>query len=191
MKQITDNNAVVKKKKVYRNTIPEEYIEKSEIEKSAVSNYIYDDYLNLFTWKKMPVDDRFKDMLAQKLIKWAKEDENALKLSQFFLDNGISDDVVERWEKKHEGLRLAKKVAKQLIGNRREVGAMNRQFDSSMVKFTMPLYDPDWKGVEEWKSKLRVENEVQNESRIVVIEKYPDSPLVPVKKVIEIDDNER
>jgi hypothetical protein len=63
------------------------------------------------------------------------------------------------------------------LGQRREEGAIKREYDGGFVKYCMPLVDEDFKHLEEWRSKLKESSE--SGDKIVIIERFPDVPTVP------------
>jgi len=156
----------------------------NSIKKDSVSKkgYVFfDDYTDLFTFKKVPISEAYIDRLATELLDWALNNDDALKMSQFYLGKGISYHSFSRWLKRSKNLEEAHNSALKLLGNRREIGAIKKKYDTSMIATMMPKYDEDWKEVIEWRSKLK-EQEASNETKIVVIEKAPNSNIVPEKK---------
>lgn len=140
------------------------------------------DYLDTFTFKQKPASIPFIERLAVELSNWAVNDEEAIKISQFYIKRGISKQDFTRWMEWVPALKEAYSVAMEAIGNRREVAGLTKKFDSSMVQFTMPQYDQGWKEMNEWRAKLREQIINQNNGpQIIVLEKYPDSDLVPDK----------
>lgn len=136
-------------------------------------------------WRQRPVSDKYLDDLAIRLRDWALYNEEAFKLSQFILEEGVWEGNFFKWLERNENLREAHKDALTAIGNRREIGALKKKLDSSLTTLTMPMYDPEWKKFIEWKSSLTQANKEEGGTKIVVIEKFPESPLVPAKKDVE------
>lgn len=130
--------------------------------------------------RSLVVTEEDLNELADLLVVWADTDE-ALKVSQFYTKFYMSDKVFYGYVAKCPKLADAVDIAKKKIGDRREVGAITGRFSSTIVEKTMPMYDSEYRSLIEWKSKLGVEQEQQG-SRIVVLDKIPDSNLVPEKK---------
>jgi len=140
---------------------------------STIKACDYDDYMCTYSFVRKPVNSAYIEKLATEMVLWAQTDE-ALKISQFWLMKGICNRDFKRWCDKHECLRDAYETVKALVGNRREMGALRKQYDSSMVRVSMKLYDEEWKGID---------NEQESSKQtIVVVEKMPTSYLVPEKK---------
>jgi len=140
-----------------------------------------EEYLNLFTDMHCPVNEDYIRRVATELRTWAINDKDALKVIQYRHLKAIDDKSWERWLAKYEFLRDAQKEAERAIGARREIGGLTKKYDSSMIQYSMPHYDKDWKANVEWRSNLKAEQQNAG-TQVVVIEKFPDSKLVPEKK---------
>jgi hypothetical protein len=140
---------------------------------------IVDEYFDLGCFKQRPVSERYIDRLAEELVKWARDDEEALKLSQFLIKNGIGDSDFYRFLDRNAKLKQAHAFALEAIGNRREIGALKRKLDSNMVFASMPHYDKDWRYLTEWKAKLK---DAQERGHVFTIEMSP-IPQLPTTKL--------
>lgn len=157
---------------------------KSKIKKTAsidpFAKSNFDEYLDMFSLEKRVVNDNFITKLAIELVDWAINDETALKLSQFFLKKGIHFSDIDRWKKKNENLEKAHRFALMAIGNRRELGALNRKLAEGTINSSMPMYDPDWKELAEWRSRLtKKEQSSGHANYTIIMEKFDNSPVVP------------
>jgi hypothetical protein len=144
----------------------------------------WDEYLSTISFQMCPANDQFRDRLAIELVTWARENEDALILDDFYDMKGISHSDVYRWYENHDGLKQAFEVAKRLIGSRRERGALKGKYNATTIHMMMPHYSTAWRETEKWRSDLRKENEQQGNIK-VMIETYPSSPIVPDKKKAE------
>lgn len=140
-----------------------------------------EDYMDLFTFRLTPITDGFIDRFSKELIDWAENDEKAIKISQFFSKKRIPSKTYYEWTNKYEPIRQAHELAKILIGNRREQGALERKYEASIVKQMMPYYDRDWRDIKSWESKLKEDSDI-NATKIVIMEKFPETDKVPKKK---------
>jgi len=138
----------------------------------------WEDYLNTNTFQMYPSNGSSKDRLAVELIEWSKL-KTSYKISQFYIDKGILEETYYRWVASHENLSIAHKIALVNLGNRREIGAIERKLEPSIVKFTMPLYDKDWVKREKDVAQLNDKPE-DSGTKFVVIENY--SNAIDVKK---------
>jgi len=135
---------------------------KKPIQKETkVEEPLFEDYFDFNTFKKTPVSVNFIMRKARELVNWARNDEDALIISQFYVKHGLSGKCVKRWGERCPEWKEALKIAKVAIGTRREVGAMKKIYSEGMVKNSLPFYGESWtvgedyKKLEEWRAELR------------------------------------
>lgn len=143
------------------------------------------EYVEFDDWRGIPVSSSYLANLADKLIVWAVTDNDADKLNEFYVTEKIHKKSFYRWMEKSNALKRAHELAMMAIGNRREKNGLRRIYDSGMISKSMPIYDEDWKALEEWRSKMTKEENAGNEQKVVIIEKFPDSPEVKPKRTPE------
>ena len=143
----------------------------------------FDFYRSMFTLRETPVTEAWIENLAAEFVDWAMNDPEALILDDFYLSKGLQAQQISTWKKKHSCLAEAHAFAKRKIANRREKGALTKDLSETMVSRSMPLYSDEWKEVEEWRASLRNKKDenVHQGPQIVVIDRYPNSELVPEK----------
>ncbi len=164
---------------------------KKEVPKSIVpkrngkkTNYRFlDEYKDLFTKRLVPAPIEFIELLTKQIINWAYNDKKALFLDQFWFSKGIPTATFRDWRKRFPELDEACQEAKLMIGMRRETGAINRKFEPGMIRAVQPMYRPEWKELIEWNSNLKqkADEKTQNNTIQWVLEKFPDSNIVPKK----------
>jgi hypothetical protein len=93
---------------------------------------------------------------------------NALKIRSWFRAKGFSYSDIERMKAKSKVFNRYYYMAMDEIGDRREIGALEKKLDPSVVKFTMPLYDPDWKAQQVADTLLKQQAEGRAEGTIIV-----------------------
>lgn len=135
----------------------------------------FEEYQDMLTFKMKPVSDSYIEDMALRLIEWALNNNEAFKLSQFYIAEGIHHSDFHRWLAKNQKLQRAHDIALTAIGNRREIGALKRKLDAGMVSYTMAHYDTSWKELAEWRSKLKQPEGDSGKTQIVVIEKFPEN----------------
>lgn len=155
----------------------------------------FETYTDTYLFREKPISPQGIERLAQEFIKWAREDENALKVSSFFKIKGIPMMDIERWIKKPEfwKLKLAYTEGLEIIGDRREMGALNKKLSEGMITHSMPQYDRDWKNNIEWRSRLRREEKADQQNQgpqIVVLERFPGCDLVPERSLLSNPESE-
>lgn len=116
----------------------------------------------------VPRPDEYLQRLAHEMVEWSQNDD-AIKLSQFFSERYVVRDVWSDWMRRCPELADAAEIAKANIGLRRERKALNGEFNASIVMTTMPLHCPEYK---EWRQSLKPKEEQQRGDIRVFIEPY-------------------
>jgi len=140
------------------------------------------DYQCIYTGLMKPMNEAGINRLADEVTDWARNNVDALKLSQFYLHKGISRKVWFEWCDRWPRLQQATDAAKEMIGNRREIGALKHELNYGPVSFTMPFYDPEWKDESVRRAALKDVNSEAKSSISVTMYPIPNSNLVPEKK---------
>jgi hypothetical protein len=143
---------------------------------------VVDEYFDAVNYKRTPMTDVGLKRLGQQLTKWALNDDDALTIRQFFNARGIGDNSIENWKKKFPHFNHAVKLAMNAIGTRREIGGLKKKLDSNFASSSMAHYLKEYKSLAEWRAGLRQKEEAKNETKIVVIERFPETREVPPKK---------
>ena len=112
--------------------------------KDSAKSVWLEDYLDCFTFKLKPVTEQFIERLAKELFDWAKNDKNALRVSDFCWNKGIPEKTYYKWIKEHEVLQLAHEAAIHFIGSRRENGAINKKYSETIILKSQYKYDSMW-----------------------------------------------
>jgi hypothetical protein len=139
-------------------------------------------YMDMYTFKMCPVPADYKKKCATEWVVMAR-DEEVLFLDEYRIKKGIPKTTFDRWIASCVELQEAKEFVRDIIAMRREEGALKNKYNVGMVMRIQHMYCDNWKKSEEWRAALRTKQEgVSNPQRIqVVLEPYPDSPLVPSK----------
>lgn len=141
-----------------------------------------EDYLDGYSFRMKPVNERFLRDLAKELVDWAEKDDDALTLEEFYTRKRIPSRTFEGWYR-FDWFKQAKDLALSFIGIRREKATLKRKLDAGTNNYMMPYYSSEWKKIVEWRQQLR--NESQNNgtgSVNVYLEKFESSDLVPERK---------
>lgn len=133
-----------------------------------------EEYLDCFHLKYKPVTEMFLERISKELVLWSRTEEKAYKVSQFFSQKNIGYHTYMSWVKKYPLFESAFNLAKTIIGDRRESGALERKFDAGTVINMMPYYDPEWKEMTKFRTELKAQaNENANTgTQFVVMEKF-------------------
>lgn len=91
------------------------------------------------------------------------------------------------WVGLYPEIKMAYNEAISAIADRREIKALKREVDASVVMPMMPHYDRDWKEMTEWRSRLKVDENKASGPQIVEIPVMAESKTVkvPVKEAKE------
>jgi len=167
MKKTTKPNTSIVRKPI--KTYKEEYID------------------GMFSLRVTPVDYEYLEQFAVEWLDWALNDEDALKITQFYNLKRLHNTTVEGWMLRCPKLQHAHDLVLQVIGARREIGGLKGKYDSAIVRTTQLMYESSWKVLEEWRANLKAKTEggLLSGIRVVEIERFADSPLVPHKKELE------
>jgi hypothetical protein len=145
----------------------------------------YRDVIKIFKDQLKETPPAFIKKVADELEKWVDEDPDAYKFNQFLIKHKISCSVWKNWLDRNERLQEAYSYALMSLGNKRELGGLHRKLDVSIVHFTMPMYDKQWREEVEWKSNLtKKENAASvGETKFIFVNapEIPNSPLVKPK----------
>lgn len=140
------------------------------------------DYRDIYTGAMKSMNENGINRLCDEVTDWARNDVDAFKLSQFYLHKGISRKVWLDWCNRWPRLQEATESAKELIGNRREIGAIKHELNYGPIGYTMPIYDADWKDETTRRAALKDVNSEAKSSISVTMYPIPNSSLVPEKK---------
>lgn len=149
-------------------------IKHSTPDKTRANTWL-EDYTDLFTFKRKPISYAFVERIAEELVTWAREDDEALKLSQFYLAKGVPHSTFKKLVNDHPALKIARDSAMQFIGNRREIGALKKKLDSGMISSQMAKYDKSWWTLEEKRAELRARTQNKDQGDVtykVVVDSY-------------------
>lgn len=145
----------------------------------------FDEYRDFMQGKMVPVSEAFIEQLSKDYITWATEDETALILSQFPLSKKIPPDTFYNWINRSPILAQAHTIALTAVGNRRELGGLNKRLSEGMVSFTMPSYNKEWKELQEWRASMKDIKADTNVQKVIVLEKISMPEPKPEPKAIE------
>jgi|SRR5271155_1362763 len=158
--------------KKIKNSYPTTEISKTENPGALVMG----EYRCLKTSLVTPITQTSLQSLAQKLIAWSFTDD-ALHLSEFHRQSGVPRATFYTWVHRDPELKEALATALDMVGARREVGAITRKFDTSAVWRRLYQFSPEYREAMEFNAKLAKREEMdQGGTKIVVIEKMITDP---------------
>lgn len=139
---------------IKKSTIKEDVSKKRDSDVHRPYKWV-EDYLDLGTFRMTPVSEAYIERLSRELIIWAdSNDPKSLRLNQFVKGKKIPHKTFDRWVEKYPMLGSAKEYAMMSIADKREVGAATREYADNVLRM-MPIYDHEWKALEQWRSSLK------------------------------------
>lgn len=126
-----------------------------------------------------PRSDSELETIAHDLIVWAQEDD-AVVFDEFVAISGIHTQRLYEWSKKNETLAYAMATAKRIIGARRERRGLEGKYNGGIVMGMMWNYNDEYRA---WKKEMKEKSpDIGSGDVTVVLESFPNSPLVEEKK---------
>jgi len=152
--------------------------------KVPIKSYHEEYYVDLFSGAKKPVSEEYISKCAAEWLQMVREEE-VLLMNEYHVRKGIHPATWDQWVNRSKELRDARDLVRCMIAIRRERGGLKNQYSAQWGLKQHHVYDPEWKESEEWRARLAPKSESITQPIQVVLEKFPDSPLVPVKRQIE------
>jgi hypothetical protein len=144
-----------------------------------------DEFQDIFTGKVKPVSTAWVSELGREMVSWAANDQRAYKIGQFLTLKGLDWTAADRWRSKFPDFDRSYRIALNIIGDRREVGAIENKYNTGMVMYKMPKYDPSWKKMVEWREKLKQTDEVKMGNQVIYVVDKPAEDCPEVKLLIK------
>ena len=136
-----------------------------------------------FCLKKIPIHPARIQRMKEALATWLDENPEVKSISEFYYAQGISMKTYYRLLKKDEELQELHDMTLHRLGEKLWGRAVDNRANWNAVKYMLHNYAPIFKEAREYEAQLaRKDEAVNNAPQIVVIDRFPDSPLVPVKK---------
>jgi len=109
---------------------------------------------NMQSWRLTPVSDAFLEKFCEDLASWSYQ-KDAFCLTQFLRYYGISERVFYDWVRDHEQVKNAHWIAMTNLGDRREIGAITKQFDAGIVEKSLHMYSSTFAAAKNYDAKLK------------------------------------
>lgn len=133
-------------------------------------------YPSYFAMRAYPFKEDMIERLAEDIIQWATEDEDALVISEFIVLKNIPHATYYDWLNTYPNLKEAHTEALRRIAIRREKGIINRKYDVKATLMRMHVYDPEWRKDEEWRAanRAKAQHEAKGDSSSItfVVEEF-------------------
>ena len=135
---------------------------------------VVEEIIDLLSLQPRPITRKFIERISYEIVKWAKEDPDALVMLKFYADHGFSDRDAQRWAKKFPIWQRARNAAKSYISARRQIGMLKRKYSERGVMVSLPVYGESWEfgedysKLKEWESGLRTKEEEKGPQTFVI-----------------------
>lgn len=140
--------------------------------KEITGPLVMDEYYCLKARQPKPVTMSFLRTLADMLIDWAEESD-ALSIMKFYTFAGIPKQSFYDFMKRCPELKRAYDYAIDVLGARRDDGAMRKKLDPSAVWKTQYRYGQDYKEAMEFAAKLAKKEDLEDQggAKFIIVEK--------------------
>jgi len=141
----------------------------------------WDSYKHIGSWKMTPYSMEGIKRLATEFIDWVQTSK-FLYLERFWLERGIGTKTMQDMRARCPELEAAYAFGKEWMAMKREEAIHAKEADRETIGWRQPAYSYEVREVGEWKSSLRQKEAEKGSGNITVqMERYPDSPDVPLK----------
>ena len=128
---------------------------------------VCDSYRDMFTMREKPVSEAFIERFTLDILEWSYHSP-VLTIMGFFKKKGISHSTFRSWRDKYPKLKEGYEHALEIIGERRELGALNRKLAENTVLRSMSNYSYDWSVLEAKREAYKTQQQNNNKSVITI-----------------------
>ena len=142
-------------------------------------------YLQTDAFRFFPDKDAWRQRLIFSLYEWVESEDNKgrkpVEVMQFCKAYKIPYMTLFKWINKYDDIKQAYENVKMALACHRKVGAIYKEIDKEAAWRDLHKYDPEWHEINMYHAALKDKERSDNEQKIVIIERFPESDLVPVK----------
>ena len=119
------------------------------------------------------VADTFIVRKGNEFIAWILKNDKVTTMRPFWHLQGIHPDLAEDWTKRNSTFKQQWAFAKDIIGDRREDGALHKTLAERTHLFTASHYLKEYRALEEWREAIKAANDNGNTEPLkILIEKF-------------------
>lgn len=112
-------------------------------------------YYGLNFWNTAHVTEALAIEIANDMFDWAcKEPKTSLTITKYLRERGIPTDLFYNAIKKYPYLKKAHGRIKDMIGDNRETGGLEKRLSERMILRSQHQYSKEWKESDEWWATL-------------------------------------
>src|ERR1700677_1494254 len=97
-------------------------------------------YMNMFTLKMTPISNDYLLKFALEWVDAVEADEEILTLLDFPAKKRVNEGTIHRWMKRCPELQESHDMVKTILASRRELGALNGNLDTGIVRQQQAWY---------------------------------------------------
>lgn len=154
-----DINAKLKRiKKAAENTFPNEYSPK----------FVFEEYTNLLTLQKIPINNVWIEALAKELTNWAFQTKTAIRFDEFLHGKGMIRNEFMRLKNKSPLLGQAYEFALACIAKNREKGGASHEMNWTALASTQSHYCRIFKEEAQWRARLK-DSDTDSGTKLVIM----------------------
>lgn len=171
MKKETSPTRKEKAVKRVKPIIKKRVVSNSDRDQETTTSPWLEDYRDFFEHKLRPVTHAFLDHLGQELLLYAQKS-SSLSLEMFFINKYIQPKSGKRWADSYPNFNDSYQMAKMILGDRRERGALTKEFSEKIVLHSLHRYNPEFESDAKFHAKIKQELEVDNNKpQVIIIDK--------------------
>lgn len=139
-------------------------------------------FVNNDTFMDFPEKGDWRKRFCATMLDWA-ERETSLDMVQFCQEYRYARQTVYDWINRYPDIKEMYNHCKLLVGCRRRVGALKKDFDRDTVFKDMHVYDPEWVEINKYHAELKQQyNNESSGSFMISIAPAPSTGMVPPLK---------
>ena len=116
------------------------------------------------------------ERLAEEAREYCLNEKRCLKITQFVRSKNLYYETWMDWTRKYDWFAKNHRECLAILGDKREVGASFKELDKDMQLKVLHRYDPEWKEINEYHSKLKDDQKTADAN---VIKEVLESVLKP------------
>lgn len=142
---------------------------------------------NFDRYMVQPRGEKEISWIADQLIEWAHLDTSVTMLS-FSGEFMVPQQTLYEWESKHPRIRESMRIARSLVGARREKLALENKFNAGIVNRTLGIYDERVRAYDREMKLISSQGEDKVQTINIMMQQMPNTDAVPKKKGKKKDD---
>lgn len=176
-------STILKKELKKTNSSKNKLSDKHNVEEPKKKMTWCEEYRCMATGNMKLASNLMVEKLGKELKEWARTNEDAIRICEFFAEKGINLFTYQNWVKKDEEFRDNYYHAMRYIGRRREKLGIYRKYNCNegMIRTTMHHFMDEFKNDIEWHASLRNKEDDKGGTKYIVIESVPATNVVKEK----------